>query len=62
MAWRKSRHSGAHSHCVEAAVGRARERVLLRDSKDPAGPVLAFSPTGWKAFVRDIKAGGPGAP
>jgi len=31
--------------------------VAVRDSKDPAGPVLAFTPTDWHAFTTAIKAG-----
>ncbi|MCW2894841.1 MAG: hypothetical protein JWO75_4330 [Actinomycetia bacterium] len=54
--WRKSNHSGAHSHCVEAAASR--EGLLTRDSKDPASPVLAFTPAAWRTFVRQVKASG----
>ncbi|GAA3751016.1 hypothetical protein GCM10022225_39240 [Plantactinospora mayteni] len=25
--------------------------VAVRDSKDPAGPVLTFGPAAWRAFV-----------
>ncbi|WP_405103599.1 DUF397 domain-containing protein [Micromonospora sp. NBC_01412] len=25
--------------------------VAVRDSKDPAGPALAFAPANWRAFV-----------
>jgi hypothetical protein len=32
--------------------------VAVRDSKDPAGPVLAFTPAEWKAFTRRVKDGG----
>ncbi|GAB2484857.1 DUF397 domain-containing protein [Streptosporangium sandarakinum] len=31
---------------------------LVRDSKDPDGPVLSFPPTGWNAFLSAIKSGG----
>lgn len=54
--WRKSRYSGAHGHCVEAAAGRA--HVLTRDSKAPTGPALAFTRAAWKTFTRDIKESG----
>jgi hypothetical protein len=33
--------------------------VAVRDSKDPAGPALAFGSDGWPAFVATIKQGGP---
>ena len=40
-AWRKSSYSGANGgNCVEVADGPG--SVLVRDSKDPDGPRLAF--------------------
>jgi len=49
-AWRKSSYSGGNGgNCVEVAVlGGWR---VVRDSKDPAGPVLAFSPAEWRTFT-----------
>jgi Domain of unknown function (DUF397) len=32
--------------------------MWLRDSKDPQGPKLAFTPDEWEAFTRRVKAGG----
>ncbi|MDR7324205.1 hypothetical protein J2S44_004455 [Catenuloplanes niger] len=29
--------------------------VAVRDSKDPAGPVLAFSPGSWRAFTTNLR-------
>lgn len=54
VAFRKSTHSDA-TGCVEAAV--LDRRHLVRDSKDPNGPVLAFTGQGWSAFLDDVKAG-----
>jgi hypothetical protein len=31
--------------------------VPVRDSKDPAGPALAFSAAGWRAFIAGVRAG-----
>lgn len=54
--WRKSTYSsGNGGACVE--VGTAPRAVSVRDSKDPEGPVLAFSRYGWLAFTHDIKSG-----
>ncbi|MGH3770793.1 MAG: DUF397 domain-containing protein [Pseudonocardiaceae bacterium] len=47
--WHKSSHSHGNGDCVE--VARAAALVGLRDSKDPTGPMLAFAPTGWSAFL-----------
>jgi hypothetical protein len=29
--------------------------VAVRDSKDPAGPALIFSPADWSAFIAGLK-------
>ncbi|MFF7213233.1 DUF397 domain-containing protein [Streptomyces sp. NPDC008238] len=48
--WFKSLHSGSDGgECVEVAVGPA--AVHVRDSKDRSGPVLAFDPEAWTAFL-----------
>ncbi|MEW2380888.1 DUF397 domain-containing protein [Micromonospora sp. NPDC047707] len=47
--WRKSSHSGDEGACVEIAT---LPRVVgVRDSKDPAGPVLLFPPHAWASFA-----------
>ncbi|MFG2054731.1 DUF397 domain-containing protein [Micromonospora sp. NPDC048930] len=49
--WRKSSRSGASGgNCVEVADNLPGV-VAVRDSKDPAGPVLAFPPAAWRSFV-----------
>ena len=48
--WRKSSRSG-QSECVEVAKNLIGV-VGVRDSKDPTGPVLTFTPDAWRAFVR----------
>ncbi|MEN3609605.1 DUF397 domain-containing protein [Plantactinospora sp. ZYX-F-223] len=49
--WRKSTHSGTNGGgCVEVADNLPGV-VAVRDSKDPAGPVLTFGPEAWRAFV-----------
>jgi hypothetical protein len=52
--WRKSTRSGGNGQCVEARqVGHTAE---VRDSKDQSGPVLAFGPEAWSAFVDGLKS------
>ncbi|MFC9852336.1 DUF397 domain-containing protein [Streptomyces prasinus] len=50
--WRKSAYSGDSSNCVETATTPA--VVLVRDSKDAAGPRLALSPASWAAFLTHV--------
>ncbi len=53
--WRKSSYSGnGGNDCVEVA-GHA-GRVLVRDSKDGHGPVLAFARTAWEGFAAAVRA------
>lgn len=54
LPWRKSSAS-ATAECLE--VARAADGgVLVRDSKDPSGPVLRFTEPEWTAFVTGVKA------
>jgi hypothetical protein len=51
--WRKSSYSGNNGgQCVEVAVHGA---VLVRDSKNPHGPVLEITTEMWRMFVRYLK-------
>ncbi|WP_433532651.1 DUF397 domain-containing protein [Micromonospora sp. CA-263727] len=49
--WRKSSRSGNQGNCVEVADALPGGGVGVRDSKDPNGPVLTFSPSSWAAFT-----------
>ncbi|MER7456682.1 DUF397 domain-containing protein [Micromonospora sp. NPDC126480] len=52
--WRKSTKSGNNGGaCVEVA-GNLPGVVGVRDSKDPTGPALVFSPAAWRAFVTQV--------
>jgi uncharacterized protein DUF397 len=55
-AWRKSSHSGGNGGgCVE--VSNDTHVILVRDTKDRAGVVLAFCPNAWRQFGARIKGG-----
>lgn len=52
--YRKSSYSGAANtaDCVEVAA--AFDGAYVRDSKDPNGRELHFSPDAWRAFGRRV--------
>ncbi|GIG86123.1 DUF397 domain-containing protein [Plantactinospora endophytica] len=55
--WRKSsRSNSTGGNCVEVADNLPGV-VAVRDSKDQGGPVLAFEPNAWRAFVSELSRG-----
>lgn len=53
--WRKSTYSSSNGgNCTEVAT--APGAVLVRDSKDPDGSRLTFSPDTWRTFADRVKA------
>jgi hypothetical protein len=55
--WRRSRRSYGGGACLEAASGA---RIHVRDSKNPQGVVLRFTPAQWSMFVADVRGDGLG--
>lgn len=53
-AWRKSTAS-ASTGCVEVCFRGG--SVLVRDSKDPGGPMLSFNHHEWLAFLQGVAQG-----
>lgn len=52
--WRKSSYSGdGGSNCVEVAADGS--RVLVRDAKQQAGPVLRFGLVAWRRFADRVR-------
>jgi len=51
--WRKSSRSGAYGNCVELAW--LDRQVGIRNSRDPRGPVLVYTPADLAAFVSRAK-------
>ncbi len=55
--WRKSSYSGTNGgNCVEVATSLP-DAIAVRDSKDPDGPKLIFTPAEWSAFTATIRTG-----
>jgi hypothetical protein len=47
--WRKASKSSGNGQCVEVMdLGHS---VAVRDSKDPDGAILTFTPGEWAAFI-----------
>ena len=58
MEWRKASSSNGNggNNCVE--VTRSDNgNYAVRDSKNPKGPVLVFTPAEWEAFTKGVEAG-----
>lgn len=54
LRWRKSSTCDSGT-CVEAAeVG---DTVVVRDSKNPGGPILQFTKDEWNAFIVGVQYG-----
>ncbi|GAA2713111.1 DUF397 domain-containing protein [Actinoplanes palleronii] len=53
--WRTSTRSGSNGQCVQVRL--VADTVEVRDSKDPNGPVLAFTPGEWDALLAGAKNG-----
>ncbi|GHH12129.1 DUF397 domain-containing protein [Streptomyces lanatus] len=52
--WLRSSYSTGANNCVETArpfSGPWTGLLAVRDSKDPAGPALLFSPESWAGFT-----------
>ena len=51
--WRTSTYSNNGGNCVQ--VASSGPAVLIRDSKNPDGPQLAFAGATWRAFAHRIR-------
>ena len=55
LVWRKAQVSNNNGSCVEVAATAG--KIALRDSKDPRGPILVYTPAEWSAFLDGAKKG-----
>ncbi|MGP3944458.1 MULTISPECIES: DUF397 domain-containing protein [Streptomyces] len=54
--FRKSSYSNGTQECVEVATN-VQGVVAIRDSKNPAGPILRFTPATWADFHAALAEG-----
>lgn len=54
--WVKSRHSNAEGNCVEVAT-LPEGGIAVRNSRDPDGPALVYTPAELAAFLAGAKDG-----
>ena len=52
--WFKSSHSGGGNDCVEVAYLK-QGFIGVRDSKNPGGPSLIFTPGDWDVFISEMQ-------
>lgn len=56
LEWKKAFKSNPSGNCVEIAAMRD-GHMAVRDSKNPAGPVLVFNQTEWDVFKGAMNSG-----
>jgi hypothetical protein len=54
--WRKATASTGNGSCVEVAT-TSDGGIVVRDSKDPSGPILRYTAAEWDAFLHGAKGG-----
>ena len=57
VTWQKSRRSNPSGNCVELAVLPDGAQIAMRNSRDPEGPALIYTPAEIAAFVQGAKDG-----
>jgi hypothetical protein len=55
LSWLKAHSSSANGHCVE--IASATGKIAIRDSKDPNGPILVYTPAEFRAFLDGARKG-----
>ena len=55
LSWVKSQASTYNGQCVE--IASAPGKIAIRDSKNPTGPILVYTPAEFKAFISSVRNG-----
>jgi hypothetical protein len=58
VTWRKSSYSGGNGrNCTEVGTPVGAGQLLVRDTRDGQGPVLAVDPKTWRRFTARMRTG-----
>jgi hypothetical protein len=57
LRWQKSLRSNSGGNCVELAILSDGRQIAIRNSRDPDGPVLIYTPAEIDAFIRGVRDG-----
>jgi hypothetical protein len=57
VTWQKSRRSNPSGNCVECAVLPDGAGIAVRNSRDPQGPALIYTPAEIEAFILGVRDG-----
>jgi Domain of unknown function (DUF397) len=55
LVWLKARSSTVNGQCVE--IASSANKVAIRDSKDPDGPILVYASAEFRAFLDSARNG-----
>jgi Domain of unknown function (DUF397) len=55
LTWVKAQYSGSNGQCVE--IASAPGKIAIRDSKDPDGPILVYTPGEFRTFLHGARNG-----
>lgn len=55
LSWIKAKASNHNGACVE--IASTPDKIAMRDSKDPSGPILVYTPVEFRAFLDGARNG-----
>jgi hypothetical protein len=55
LSWIKANFSNHNGACVE--IASTPDKIAIRDSKDPGGPILVYTPIEFRAFLDGARNG-----